>query len=1071
LGDGSKQCADLVVPDLTFRIGAFKDRHCFTVTKLAQDDLILGMPWLTSYNPTIDWVSQLVIVTKGSVEHRLYGVSEVQLPQEGHVRLLSALQLKRALRQGAYMFLATMKEIDEVDTTIDAVQPEVGDAAWQQRLKELLKKHTTVFQPLSKGVPPRRQVEHEIKTDPNAKPPYLPIYHMSPLELEETKKQLTELLERGVIQPSRSPYGAPIVFARKKDGKLRMCVDYRALNKITVKDRYPLPRIDELLDRLQGATVFSKLDLQSGYWQIRVREEDIPKTAFRTRYGHYEWRVMPFGLCNAPATFQSLMNDILRPYLDQFVVVYLDDILIFSKTLEEHVKHIDLVLTALKRSKLYAGIKKCAFGLKETEFLGHIIGSNRIKMDPKKVAAVQDWPVPRNVHDVRAFLGLTGYYRRFIHHYAHKALPLNELTKKDVKWSWTDKHQESFEQLKTALISAPVLAIPDPTQPYEVFTDASGFAIGAVLLQNQGQGLQPVAYLSCKLNPAECRYPTGDREMLAIYYALQQWRWYLEGARFKVNSDHLNHTWFSTKKDLSRRQAKWSLWMESYFSGTEISYKEGKDNLSDPLSRRPDLNNITTLSNTDLLQEIQGAYEGDSYYDSPMLGLEFSNGLWYLQGRVAVPYDLKIRQSIIAECHDCPSAGHLGVEKTLQRVARRFWWPHMARNVRSYVSSCESCQRNKPSNQVPGGLLQPLPVPTAKFEQITMDLIVELPRTKHNHDAVLTIVDRLSKLVRFVPTTSNVSAKGVAELFKEHWFRSFGLPKVMVTDRDRRFTSHFWQAFFDSLGTELRFSTAYHPQTDGQSERTNRTLEEVLRHYVCARQDDWDDYLGLAEYAINDSVSPTTGYTPFYLMYGQHPNSPIDLAIGSAVPDAQATVEAMAELLEHAKIKIREAQLRQSQQANRHRRDYSFKLGDKVYLSTANLRLPSDQTRKLAARFVGPFEVEKVINPVAYRLKLPTTMKVHPVFHVSLLKPFRADQDFPDHKAPERPPPVVPEEDEYEVEQVLGKRTRKVGRRRVTEYRLRWKGYGEEDDMWVAKDRCFCPELIRQFEEAQAAKE
>jgi hypothetical protein len=262
-----------------------------------------------------------------------------------------------------------------------------------------------------------------------------------------------------------------------------MCVDYRALNKLTVKNRYPLPRIDDLLDHLHGACVFTKLDLQSGYWQIRISEEDIPKTAFRTRYGHYEWRVMPFGLTNALATFQALMNDVLRPFLDNLVIVYLDDILIFSETLEDHPEHVDKVLTAFKKARLYAGLDKCAFAMKEVAFLGHIVSGEGIKMDPKKVEAVREWPAPRNVTEVRSFLGLTGFYRWFIHHYAHKALPLTNLTTGGVKWKWReDVEAKAFEDLKSALISAPVLVTPDPTVPYEVYTYASKLALGAVLL-------------------------------------------------------------------------------------------------------------------------------------------------------------------------------------------------------------------------------------------------------------------------------------------------------------------------------------------------------------------------------------------------------------------------------------------------------------------------------------------------------------------------------------------------------------------------------------------------------------
>ncbi|MGB8167070.1 MAG: reverse transcriptase domain-containing protein, partial [Chthoniobacteraceae bacterium] len=643
----------------------------------------------------------------------------------------------------------------------------------------------------------------------------------------------------GFIQPSKSPFGAPIIFVPKKNGKLRLCVDYRALNKITVKNRYPLPRIDELMDRLQGASVFSKLDLQSGYWQIRIKEEDIPKTAFRTRYGHYEWRVLPFGLTNAPATFQALMNRVLHPFLDQFVVVYLDDILVFSRTPEEHLNHLEQVLTALEKHELYVGMDKCGFGLAEVDFLGHVVSGAGIRPDPAKIVAVQEWPVPSSVKDVRSFLGLTGYYRRFIKHYSAKALPLTELTKAECGWRWGESEQAAFTQLKQAIMSAPVLAMPDPALPYEVYTDASAFALGAVLLQNHGKGMQPVAYLSRKLTDTERRYPTGDREMLGIFYALTEWRCYLEGAEFTVNSDHLNHTWFASKRDLSRRQAKWSMWLESYYGSVDIQYKAGSSNLSDPLSRRPDLASMQASvpeTSATLLADIKAGYACDPLYTQKLpqaLRMDDSTGLWYFGDRVAVPAVPAIRQAILSECHDCPSAGHLGVTKTIQRVARRFWWPHMGRSVHHYVTACGSCQVNKPSNQAPLGLLHPLPVPQHKFEHITMDFITDLPPTKRGYDSVLTIVDRLTKLVRFVPLTKDATAKDVALLFRREWYRSFGLPKVIISDRDRKFVSRFWQALFSALGTDLRFSTAFHPQTDGQTERFNRTLEEYLRHFVC----------------------------------------------------------------------------------------------------------------------------------------------------------------------------------------------------------------------------------------------
>ncbi|WIA44486.1 hypothetical protein OEZ86_007230 [Tetradesmus obliquus] len=647
--------------------------------------------------------------------------------------------------------------------------------------------------------------------------------------------------------------------------------------------------------------------------------------------------------------------------------------------------------------------------MKEVTFLGHIVSGEGIKVDPKKVEAVREWPPPRNVTEVRSFLGMTGFYRRFIHHYAHKALPLTNLTASGVKWKWrADVEAKAFEDLKNTLTSASVLVTPDPSLPYEVYTDASKFALGGVLLQNQGKGLQPVAYLSRKLNSAERNYPTGDREMLGIYYALQTWRCYLEGASFKINSDHLNHTWFNKKKDLSRRQAKWMLWMESYYSGTEIDYKQGKDNLSDPLSRRPDLASfISSVADDSFLEMVRKGYEADPMYREPPSVLAEHGGLWYMPGeRLAIPRDASLKQLILEELHDCPSAGHLGVTKTLQRVASRFWWPHMTRTVRHYVASCPSCQCNKPRSDLPAGLLQPLPVPEKKFEQITMDLITDLPPTARGHDAVVTFVDRLSKLVHFAPTTKTVDAPELARIFTETWHKHHGAPKVIISDRDPRFQGHFWKAYFDRLGTHLKFSTAFHPQTDGQSERANRTLEEEVQH-------------------------------------------PVDIATHVNVPAADVQASDIEEAVKHAKLKLQETQARQAQYANQRRKEVTYTVGDKVYLSSANLYLPSSMSRKLTARYLGPFRVEKVINPVAYKLKLPATLRIHPVFHVSLLKPYKTSEEFTNRQEPMPIQPAVAEDNQWYVEALLDKSIRRHRGRRMVHYLVRWKGFGPEEDSWI----------------------
>jgi hypothetical protein len=463
-----------------------------------------------------------------------------------------------------------------------------GASELARRAAELLRLYRDVFpDKLPDGLPPSRDVDHRIELTPGAVPPSRPTIRLSASELAELKKQLEELLRAGFISPSKSPFGAPILFVKKKDGSMRMCVDYRALNNLTIKNSYPLPRVDELFDRLQGAQFFSKIDLVSGYHQIRIAAEDIPKTAFRTRYGHYEFNVLPFGLTNAPATFMHLMHETFREYLDDFVLVFLDDILIFSKTLADHERHVRLVMDKLRAAKLYAKESKCEFFKTEVEFLGHIVGRDGVRMMQDKVQAISDWPTPSKVGDVRAFLGTAGYYRKFIRDFSSIAAPLTELTKDTVRFDWGPAQQLAFDKLKSALQQGPVLALPDPDLPFVVHTDASGFATGAVLMQDRGKGLQPIAFLSKKMLPAETRYPVHEQELLAIIHALSSWRHYLSGRKFKVMTDHKSLQHFKTQPMLSGRQSRWKDIIANF--DFDIEYIEGKTNaVADGLSRRSD---------------------------------------------------------------------------------------------------------------------------------------------------------------------------------------------------------------------------------------------------------------------------------------------------------------------------------------------------------------------------------------------------------------------------------------------------------------------------------------------------
>jgi hypothetical protein len=873
LANGVRQDASYVLRDTPVTFGTWSgviDEA--QVTPLGSYGFILGKPWLTQHNPTIDWRSNVVTwVDDCGVRHQVQG--EVRRPRgsdQAAVQQLSAMQMKKCLQCPLDWFVGTVSEVvGDLDADTPAAPPvhvsdsdrlakfqndlssmstPAFDGVQRKRFEQLAHRYGGVLMGMTAGfMPPSRPYDHPIPLVEGATPPISSTYRMSPAELDELKRQLGDLLERGFIQPSSSPFGAPVLFVRKADGTLRFCVDYRALNKLTVKNRYTLPRIEELFDRLQGASVFSKLDLESGYWQIRIKEEDVSKTAFRTRYGHFEFKVMPFGLTSAPATFQAAMNDIFKKYLDDFIVVFLDDIMVFSKDPNKHLEHLEVVLRILSEHQFYAKLRKCSFGQVKIPFLGHIISAGHIEMDPSKVAAVKEWPRPENVRDVRAFLGLTGYYRRFIYQYSRLAAPLTNLTKEGVLVSrdWTEECELAFTQLKDALTSAPVLILPDVTRPFVVYSDASVVASAAVLLQDQGHGLQPVAFFSKKHTSAEARYPIYELELYALVLALREWRCFIEGSPdLVVYTDHQSLQRLMSQPKLNGRQVRWleQIWGYQH----QIKWKEGAANLADPLSRRPDYVRddadaktqnpfeallsalqMVQVSVDSIKDQLLAGYRVDPYYAPEakrVRPLRCTEGVWFYRHRVAVPKVPELRHKLLKEAHDVPYAGHQGWHRTLDVLARQFWWPRMALDVRKYCRSCLSCQVNKPQATPPAGLLQPLPVPSRRWQSINIDLIVGLPPDAQGRDSIVQFVDRLSKRVCVAPCKKSITAPELAEVFLDVVFKHHGLPEVLVCDRDSKFVSEFWKTLFRLLGTQLNVSTAYHPQTDGQTERMNRQL-------------------------------------------------------------------------------------------------------------------------------------------------------------------------------------------------------------------------------------------------------
>ena len=1111
LADGSVRGCGSAMPGLTCTAGKWEGRVSWVPAEIGYE-AILGRPWLRQSNPVVNWKTGTLGVRQGGKTWRLPVVEsgsqgdilgQADMCEEG-IKLVSATAAKKLVRNcaSAQWLLVTGvghpgEPVQGEDVRVAAVQGATlsgGKPAGQELPREIsavLEEYRDVFPAdLPAGLPPRRGVDHRIDLEPGSRPPCKQTYRMSYSEMEELKKQLGEYLEKGQIRPSASPYGAPVLFVKKKDGSLRLCVDYRALNKLTIRNRYPIPRIAELLDRLKGARVFSKLDLRQGYHQIRVAEGHEERTAFRTRYGQFEFLVLPFGLTNAPATFMTLMNEVFQPALDRFVVVFMDDILVYSSSMEEHARHLRAVLDILRQHKLYAKMSKCEFCQHKVDFLGHVVTDKGVSVDPKKVAAVQEWPRPGSVHDVRSFLGMTNFYRVFIRGYADIAAPLTDLTRGKQEWSWGGQQEEAFRTLKDKLTTAPVLVIPEPELGYTIWTDASDYAVGAILYQDQGKGLQPVAFESKRLSPAESIWPPHEREALALVHALKVWRCYIQDRDVVVYSDHLTLQHLQTQPHLSRKQARWLEFLGEFGNSLIIKYKPGKQNPADPFSRRPDLkvaaNTLTKVSlRPNWLGQFLAGYKTDTAFQGAAQEEKDTreDGLIIHKptGRIWVP--ASARQLVLTECHDAPTAGHFGVDKTVAAVKQVYYWRGLQKDVEAYVKSCDKCQRTKTSTQKPAGLLQPIPIPTKKWQVISLDLIVSLPVTVRGKDSILVVVDRLTKMAHYFAVNNTATAEDLAKVVLSGVVKYHGLPEVIISDRDTRFTGHFWQAIFSRLGVQSKLSTAYHPQTDGITERLNRTLEQGLRAYVSAHLQDWDEQLDGLEMAYNQAEQASTGYSPFYLTYGDHPRFPGSFIPtvqpgeeaaaaaaraaeeGADVPAAQELAASIGEALRQATGSLINSQLQQARAANRRRREVEFAVGDEVLLSTRNLKMNGRTVPKLGPRFLGPYKIIAKTSPVNYRLDLPQQLTIHNLFHVSLLKAYKdpgVGGLYPGRR-PKPIPPIVTSDGqlEYEVEAILQKKWTAGGVR----YLVKWLSYPTSENSWEPLGNLTnAMEKVREFE-------
>lgn len=801
------------------------------------------------------------------------------------------------------------------------------------------------------------------------------------------------------------------------------------------------------------------------------------------------------------------MNTLLREFLDKGIIVYLDDILVYTKTREEHLLLLQKLFEKLGDNKFYAKRSKCSFGQDATEFLGHEVSASGIRPLHDKLAAIQSWPKPTSVTEVQQFLGLANYYRRFVPKFAEVSAPLTELTKKTSSIdNWDGSCDKAFADLKHLLTSTPVLRLPDLSQPVYINTDASNFAISAVFQQRGEDGsLHPVLYWSRKLSPAEQNYDTREREMLSIVNIAKTFRHYLDGATFFTDHDTLKR--FQTQKQLTGRLARWMSIVQDL--NIEIKHIAGKDNIvADALSRRPDFKdkessyqpvvdneyfngfnndaelrapkinpadgasntvvNLNSISSTqvsgDMISHLQSyAWREDELLTVSNDGEVFRENNCYkvrVRGEklFLVPPIDQLRLDIIEQAH--VDAGHAGRAKTYARLREKVFWRGMAKDVQRFCKYCHVCQVNKSSNQPKPGLLHPLPVPEGKFHTVGIDFIVELPVCE-GFNCLVVVIDHLTKYVWAYPCTTALTAAQCADLLYEKLFSIYGLPHTIVSDRDSRFTSSFWEQLMQRLNVKLHRSTAHHPETDGATERANQMIEQLVRCSSAAVGADWVPKLPGILLSLNTNVSRSTGYSPAQLMFGYQPRNVLDLELPTVEQSGTAdeVLQKMRSDLEAAQKHLEQAKADNKRFADRNRRDVpDFTVNDLVLLSTKHLRLTGP--RKFCPRWVGPFTVLKKVGALSYKLQLPEAYsRLHPVFHVSLLKPYYAADKSVAHIIP---PLLEDDEETYEVQAILNHKF--VGRPRRLVFQIYWKGFPLEEATWEPPESLTgCTELLQAY--------
>ena len=925
----------------------------------------------------------------------------------------------------------------------------------KESIYQILMRHNAIISGNKADLGEARDVQHFINTGDHApirvSPRRLPFH-----KRDVVQKEVESMLASDVIEPSSSPWSAPVVLVKKKDGSERFCIDYRKLNSITKKDVFPLPRCDEILESLSGAAYFTHLDLVRGYWQIKVAEEDREKTAFSTPDGHYQFKRMPFGLTNAPATFQRAMNAILAGLSWTDCLVYLDDIVVIGRTLAEHNQRLENVLERLEAAGLKLNAKKCELVQEQSAILGHIVSKEGISPDPGKVKVLQEWPVPNNLTDLRSFLGCAGYYRQYIRDYAKIAEPLYRLERKGAIFKWNDDCHKAFEILKKKLTTAPILPYPQHDLAFILDTDASDSGIGAVLSQSVDGEEKVIAYAARSLSKAERNYSTTRKELLALVWSMEHFSPYLIGKPFKARTDHNALKWIKNFKQPKGQVARWIERLAVF--DFEIEHRPGRNHgNADGVSRIPSVNSSTETSvPQSAADRVHNIFNDDNdsnlwchrwtsnnlmlyQHEDPEIGLvikwlqdgkrpprEAISSMGPTMGKFWSKFDQMslvdgllfrsfenekgdgqhlqlcvpriLRNEVLEFTHDIPSAGHLGSRRSKEVIKKRFYWPNWEPDVEIHCKNCRKCaERNDP----PKKSRSPLIVEQSGYpmERVAIDIIGPLPKTNNGNRYILVAVDYFTRWPEAY-AIPNQEARTIAQKLVDEWVCRYGVMQRLHTDQGRNFESDVFKEITDILGIKKTRTTPYHPQSDGMVERMNRTLKSILSKLVNERQDDWDMWLPQALLSYRSTVHSSTGFSPHLLMFGRETRLPIDLVAPTITEEAQGTRSEFVESMKKRFERTYELTRGNTQKACNRYKDYydakakeaTYKVGDKVWLHVPVVK--KGKNLKLSRPWQGPYTVVKRLSDVVYRIELVSNKRKRLVVHFNRLKPCYIDQSI-----------------------------------------------------------------------------